>query len=210
MTSYCMYSLYIALCILYLVYSIRNTNKIKSIDYNVKTYKTNNKKEIETIIKQNKNPVVFIDVPAIETLDKSTLFNHLNLFFIPNYFTYNFTANTNEINTTTPIKKNIYHRHTLLCNKGSIKLIIFNTNQESSLYIKSNVVQSPVNFWNVNLSEFPLMKQIRYIEIIIHDNQLVYIPYGWWYTMYYLEKSTIIEHMSESYLSHFIQIIRHF
>jgi hypothetical protein len=205
-----MYSLYIALCILYLVYSIRNTNKIKSIDYNVKTYKTNNKKEIETIIKQNKNPIVFIDVPAIETLDKPTLFNHLNLFFIPNYFTYNFTANTNEINTTTPIKKNIYHRHTLLCNKGSIKLIIFNTNQESSLYIKSNVVQSPVNFWNVNLSEFPLMKQIRYIEIIIHDNQLVYIPYGWWYTMYYLEKSTIIEHMSESYLSHFIQIIRHF
>ena len=210
MTSYCMYTLYIAIVIFFFIYSIKKNNKVKSVDYDVKSYKTHNKKEIETIIKQNKNPVIFIDIPTIPTLNKTTLFNHLNLFFIPNFFTYKFTANTNDIHTTTPIKKNINHRHTLLCNKGSIKIVIFNTNQESSLYIKPNAIKSPVNFWKVNLSEYPLMKQIRYIEIIIYDNQLVYIPYGWWYSIYYLEKSTIIEHISESYLSHFIQSIRHF
>ena len=39
-----------------------------------------------------------------------------------------------------------------------------------------------MNFWNYLPTDFPNFSKSKYVEIIMKQNQMLSIPYGWWWT----------------------------
>ena len=64
--------------------------------------------------------------------------------------------------------------------------------------------KSEVDYWNQDLKKYPLLNKSQFIEIIIHENQMIYIPKKWWYTYESIDKGHLIDCNSESLFSYFL------
>ena len=64
------------------------------------------------------------------------------------------------------------------------KILLFSPEQKKYLYCNKNNTESKIDFWDEKTYEgYPLFKKGKYVEIIVKENQMVYIPYKWWYTI---------------------------
>ena len=166
------------------------------------------KDEYETILK-NKSVAVFtniftlLDLPSLssseETKQKQILVEHFKYYHIPLTFTYNFKIEREEQDSYKPIIKVNSYRFLKVLVKGLKKIIIFNPEQEPNLYI--NKGHCNLDFWKKDKTDVPNFYKLKYIEVILKDNQMVYIPYGWWYSEYNLSDTHSISSNSESLFS---------
>jgi hypothetical protein len=166
------------------------------------------KDEYETILK-NKSVAVFtniftlLDLPSLssseETKQKQILVEHFKYYHIPLTFTYNFKIEREEQDSYKPIIKVNSYRFLKVLVKGLKKIIIFNPEQEPNLYINNG--HCNLDFWKKDKTDVPNFYKLKYIEVILKDNQMVYIPYGWWYSEYNLSDTHSISSNSESLFS---------
>ena len=79
---------------------------------------------------------------------------------------------------------------------GTARFILFSPKESKFLYPAKDNKTSKINFWKLDywdknsleepknkyLDQFPKFNKVKYIEIIVHPGNMLYIPYGWWYT----------------------------
>lgn len=166
------------------------------------------KDEYETMLK-TKSVAVFtniftsLDLPNLfsseEEKQKQILIDHFKYYHIPLTFTYNFKIEKEEEDSYKPIIKVNSYRFLKVLVKGLKKIIIFNPEQEPNLYINKD--HCNLDFWKKDKTDVPNFYKLKYIEVILKDNQMVYIPYGWWYSEYNLSDTHSVSSNSESLFS---------
>jgi len=69
---------------------------------------------------------------------------------------------------------------------GTKKIYLFSPNQTQYLYISNKYDNgsktSSVNFWNIDNKKYPLFSKAKYMEIILNEGQMLYIPKYWWHS----------------------------
>ena len=66
--------------------------------------------------------------------------------------------------------------------------------------------ESEIDFWDQDLEKYPLIEKAKYIEMLVSPDQMIYIPYGWWYCYENLEDNIYVTCKSESFFSYFLRI----
>ena len=83
---------------------------------------------------------------------------------------------------------------------------MFPPNNNESLYYNKANDSFGVNFWNQNVKKFPLVEQAKYIEIVLHPNQAIFIPNGWMFCYEMEENGMSVSFYSESIFSNMFKI----
>lgn len=137
---------------------------------------------------------------------KHELKEHYDFYLIPLNFKYNFNINKDIKDTYTPIMKQTSYRHLITQITGIKKILLFSPEQKKYLYCKNNDTESKIDFWDEKThANYPLFKKGKYVEIIVKQNQMVYIPYNWWYTIYDVSDGLSVVSESESIFSYFLK-----
>jgi len=203
--------LFVIIVLVFLFLQIRFLNKTNN-DYDILQSNNPDKETFEKIVNQ-KSPSIFTNVInkdsqlRIEKLQKNfKSFNNLintelNYYLIPMAISYNYKIVNEDIKTKNKLIKETSSRHLIFQLKGTQKIILFNPAQAQYLYPNNN--ESKIDYWNQNLKKFPLINKAQFIEIILREGQLMYIPKKWWYTTKSVENTTHISSKSESIFSLF-------
>lgn len=209
-----MNSIFILLFFITLIITYSQYIFINKINNKYEILQGNNpiKDEFETILK-NKSVAVFTNMCkdldpsqlslSKEEKQKQILLDHFKYYHIPLLFTYNFKIEKEETDSYKPILKVTSYRFIKVVSKGLKKFIIFNPEQEPNLYI--NKGHSNLDFWKKDKSDVPNFFKLKYIEVILKDRQMIYIPYGWWYSEYNLSDTFSISSNSESLFSYLLK-----
>ena len=148
---------------------------------NLDTYHLlNNKQLINNIIKQN-----------------------INYYNIPLSIKHNFTIENELIDYKTPLTIQNHYRGLIIQLKGERKIYIFKQSDKKNLYFNKN--NSSIDFWNQDIIKYPLLNKAQYIEIILRENQMIYIPYKFIYASITLNNNLTAYSNSESLLSYFLK-----
>jgi hypothetical protein len=140
----------------------------------------NNKQMINNIIKQN-----------------------INYYNIPLSIKHNFTIENELIDYKTPLTIQNHYRGLIIQLKGERKIYIFKQSDKKNLYFNKN--NSSIDFWNQDIIKYPLLNKAQYIEIILRENQMIYIPYKFIYASITLNNNLTAYSNSESLLSYFLK-----
>ena len=87
--------------------------------------------------------------------------------------------------------------------QGEKKIILFSPLQKPNLYTETDI--SPVNFWDNDTDKFPKFENVKYLEIDLKKNEMIYIPYNWWFTMSNITNTISVSSKSESLTSYFLK-----
>ena len=203
--------LVIIVILVFVFLQIRFQNKTNN-DYDILQSNNPDKETFEKIVNQ-KSPSIFTNVInedsklRVEKLQKdpksfNKLINsELNYYLIPMAVSYNYKIVKEDDKTKNKLIKETSSRHLIFQLKGTQKIILFNPAQSQYLYPNKN--ESKIDYWNQNLKKFPLINKAQFIEIILREGQLMYIPKKWWYTTKSTENTTHISSKSESIFSLF-------
>jgi hypothetical protein len=89
-------------------------------------------------------------------------------------------------------------RHFLCLLEGNISVYLFNPKQNIEYDINNGIKESKYSFWN---EEKEKLKDTNFIEIKLDKEQILYIPYGWWYCFKSNEESLILDINSNTILT---------
>tara|TARA_B100001057_G_scaffold457956_1_gene506697 strand:+ start:913 stop:1590 length:678 start_codon:yes stop_codon:yes gene_type:complete len=128
------------------------------------------------------------------------IFKNLDYYKIPLCIKSNcnieYLKNTSRINLTS---QNNY-RFLLLELKGTCKVTLFSPKERENLYFIKN--RTNVDYWNKDLNTYPRLNDVHYIEILLHKDQMLHIPYGWVYCVECVEDDCLhISYTNESIFS---------
>lgn len=204
---------YIILILVIIYIYLKNYNIINEpFDDNksvVNIYDNISKEMFEKII-NNKTPTIFQNINNKLYFNKSSnlkLKNKIeqifNPYIIPYAITHKYNIHNENINSHTPIIKQTNYRYLYLLLKGYKKIILFSPKQVSNLYANNDI--SPINFWDNDPKKFPKFENIKYLELDLEPNEMIYIPYNWWYTMFSTSKTISLSCNSESLSSYFLK-----
>jgi len=105
---------------------------------------------------------------------------------------------THQKNYNTNIKYENNTRHSIIVLKGDISVLLFNPEQFSKIdFIDSNK-KNLISKSSIYDKSKKNLKDAKYMEIKLHKEQILLIPYKWLYCYNCLEKSQIIHVNSES------------
>lgn len=139
------------------------------------------------------------DPKFLKILDQYFNFYHLPLTIYSNYSLKHYNKNDTQY-----INKQTHFRFYITQIYGTSKYVLFSPKEETYLYPSKNKNVSTLNYWKLNsweeyinknpnnkdiedkrtkyLDKFPKYNNAKYIEIILHPGNMLYIPYNWWYT----------------------------
>lgn len=194
----------IIIFIIYILLHIKFLYKINP-NYDILQSKNPNKENFEKIMNQ-KSPSVFTDISNswnIKEINKKNINKYFKYYLCPLLIKskYDIKHLNDKSKEHLIIEKN--NRHLILQLKGKSKFYLFNPDQAKYLYIKKN--KSEIDYWNQDLKKYPLLNKSQFIEIIIHENQMIYIPKQWLYAYESIKDGVIIDCNSESILSYFLR-----
>ena len=97
-------------------------------------------------------------------------------------------------------------RHFFCVLEGDVRILLFNPEQEKDIeFIEKN---------NKRISKYSMFKKnrkkldkLKYLEIKLDKEKLIYIPYNWLYCFYIKEPSLILDITSESLFTLPIKVI---
>lgn len=116
-----------------------------------------------------------------------------NVLTIKKSYIINFYNN----NQSKLIKENNV-RHFLCLLEGNISVYLFNPKQNIEYDLNNGIRESKYSFWN---KEKEKLKDTNFIEIKLDKEQILYIPYGWWYCFKSNEESLILDINSNTILT---------
>ena len=83
------------------------------------------------------------------------------------------------------------------------KKLDINEKKNNNNYNKKNTTISTVDFWNEKETSKEPFNKLEFIEIILREGNILYIPYGWWFLSQIEEESIICESFNLSIISLF-------
>ncbi len=148
----------------------------------------------------------------LKDLELYTSFDKFAKYYTPPLTLSNSYGLTIENKFVKPDIERVDQSRYLICQmQGSRKYFLFNPEQEKYLYkrktSKEGIVSSQINFWNQNSDKFPDYNKTQYMEIIIRENQMIYIPKFWWFCYENIETSITIS-IESSYFTDYISNIK--
>ena len=189
-------------------YSKTNTNNLLLIKYVQQTGTYENistpfDKFIDWMIKNEEtktNEIFYLESSKIILLKQLNLYDKFNDFaryyLQPLNINSSYSLSIGNKYVESKLKK-VNNKRMIICQiKGSCSFYLFNPLQEKYLYPSSKYINnekiSNVNFWKseLNSKKYPNFNKSQYIEIMLHEGYMFYIPNHWWYC--YKHNSTSI------------------
>jgi len=105
-----------------------------------------------------------------------------------------------------------HHRHLIAQITGQQRIYLASPNQTEFLepVVESknenliNKKHNPVTFWNEEETAKEPFNKLQYVEIILREGNILYIPRGWWYLLEIEEDGLIMEAVNKSVLNWFV------
>ena len=185
--------------------------------FNIK--KTNNNYEILQKLKPNKSEVIDLTRNKLPTIllgviedwyiyDEKDQIDHNKLTeevlnenteILNNTLTLNKNYDiSTTISDTNLIQQNKV-RHFLCLLSGNISVFLFNPEQKIEYFINDNKQkESKYSFWN---EEKDKLSHTKYLEINLGSEQILFVPYGWWYCYKVKENGTILNITSDTFFT---------
>lgn len=146
---------------------------------------------------------------------KKVMNGFLNFYNIPLSVKSDNTLNMYDSGDTLYLTKQDMTRYFLIQIKGNSKVILFAPKEEIYLYPTTKKATSRVNFWKIEmltnqnkdeekqkyLEKFPDFNKAKYIEILLSEGHMLFIPYGWWFTVLSVNDNIRIVSTSSSLFS---------
>lgn len=154
----------------------------------------------------------------VNKLDKIKNY-HLFLYQIPNIKNYLYnplsiynknTLNISKKNLYTGLLSSTYDRTFIYIIKGKCNIKLFNSKQISKLYPNNKTIQrfkfSNIDLKNINKEKYSKYNTSKFIEIILKNFNLIYIPRFWWFSLEFMEDTTYIFFNSDTIISKFVSL----
>jgi hypothetical protein len=95
----------------------------------------------------------------------------------------------------TPFRYDIYYRNYIVVTEGKVTIRLTPPKNEKYLDIDKDYeifeYRSQIDIWNVQDKYKSNYEKIKFLDITLEKNQILYIPAYWFYSIKYLEKSAI-------------------
>lgn len=108
-------------------------------------------------------------------------------------------------NSSTPLKYELNYRNYILVTEGSITIRLLPPNNTKYLYLNKDYelfeFRSPINPWNVQSSYIENFKKCKYLDVTLQENQIIYIPSYWWYSIRFNNNSFINTFKYRTYMN---------
>lgn len=211
--------------ICYFQYSYINSH---NNSYDILQYQNPNKAMFENIV-QEKNITILTDIPTDElvynkiplkdlyqktydamnniqkTQVQKTITTNFEYYNIPLKTNSNANLYIQNKDTCGRLKKQTNYRFLLCVLKGTLKIALFSPNNSQYLYLNDNTKTSQVDVWNQDIKKYPLLEQAKYIEVLVHENQMIYIPIHWIYSTITINDCVYTTYTNESFFSSFLK-----
>lgn len=190
-----------------------NINKqyLDKINYNFNIIKQINKEIKKDKENENNSETINLIYSEYNNTINDNIYNEiikLNKIISPDFSSYNkYDIIYSDEDFTTSITSNYNYRNFFVITEGNvqIKFISHLHNEKLNYNIDYELLQniSDYNIWNND-------KKIKSLEINASKGDIIYIPPQWWYSIKFLEKTTIVKYHYRSimnliaYLPHYI------
>ena len=142
----------------------------------------------------------FAESLSINKEYKNIVYNNLDYYKLPLCINKSFNILYFDKNSRLNYQSN--YRYLLLNLKNTIKISLFYPNQKENLYF-DNKNKTTIDFYNSDYNKYPKLNNVKYIEVLLHKNQMISIPYKWIYIINKYEdmSSLLITYTNESIFS---------
>lgn len=98
------------------------------------------------------------------------------------------------------------YRFLLLNLKNTIKISLFYPSQKDNLYFNKNNI-STIDFYNADYNKFPKLNDVKFIEVLLHPNQMISIPFKWMYILNNIDEpdTILLTYTNESIFSRILK-----
>jgi hypothetical protein len=199
----------IVLIIIFFILNFLNIKKTNNSYEILQKYKPDRNEIIEIV--RNKLPVVMLGVvedwfiyDKNDLIDQSKLTEEVlnentkllnNVLTINKRYEINLVQDKNNLKNSKLIRENKV-RHFLCLLTGNISVYLFNPEQKIEYIINNNRQQeSKYSFWT---KEKEHLKETKYMEINLGTEQILFIPYGWWYCYQVKDTSIMLDINSDT------------
>lgn len=178
-------------------------------------------RDIQPEIVQKKGNTLLQDPKFIKLLDK-----YLGYYHMPLTISKYYTLKHHNTGDTQYITKQTNFRFYVIQIYGKARYILFSPKEANYLYPTKEGNVSNINFWKLDywdnqlnstksedeknkistkrteyLDKYSKFNKAKYIEVILHPGQILYIPYMWWFTSYSVSESIQLTATSRSLFS---------
>lgn len=172
-------------------------------------------RELNIDTMKNNGTKLINDPKFIKLLDKYFYYYHMPLTISRNYTLKHYSQNDTQY-----ITKQTNFRFYVAQIYGKSRFILFAPKEAKYLYPTKDGEISKLNYWKLHfwgfnndtqnihsdkinqyLDKFPKFNKAKYIEIILHPGNMLYIPYSWWYTSIATDDNIRITASSKSIFS---------
>ena len=106
-------------------------------------------------------------------------------------------------NSRTPLRYNLYYRNYLHVINGSVKIKLAPPNSIKYLNevkdFDNYEFRSDIDVWDIENND--TLNKVKFLEVNLQKDQLIYIPSYWWYSIEYDSKSLLINYNYHTYMS---------
>jgi len=110
-----------------------------------------------------------------------------------------------SINSFTPLRYSLNYRNYLCVTEGKIRIKLISPVFSKYLYEKKDYENfeflSPINPWNVQKKYKKDFAKLKFIEIEMNPNDIIYIPAYWWYSIEYIQLSSVVMFKYRTYMN---------
>jgi hypothetical protein len=151
------------------------------------------------VLKQDKNARYFSEDNE-DFLRETSLIKNLKLndYFLrpPSLMSINYDYIIGSHNTTTPLRYGFDYRHYLVVLSGSVTIKLTPPKSKKYLYADNDYdnfeFRSPLNPWNIQDTYRHDFNKIKFLDVELDKNKLLFIPAYWWYTIKFNSPDTVI------------------
>jgi len=110
-----------------------------------------------------------------------------------------------SLNSYTPLRYTLNYRNYFCVIQGKIRIKLISPVYSKYLYEIKDYdnfeFRSPINPWNVQNEYIKDFNKVKFIEIDLKPEDIIYIPAYWWYSIKYLEPTSAIVFKYRTYMN---------
>ena len=107
--------------------------------------------------------------------------------------------------THTPLKYDMTYRHYLYVTEGKIQIKLAPPKSTRYMYRENDYemfeFRSPINPWDVDKEHESNFNKIKFLELTLEPGMLLFIPSYWWYSIKFVERSTVMSFKYITYMN---------